>query len=102
MAQKMRNPFVHHHDHGHDHDHGHGDHDHGDGHDHHHGEGDGDGHEPGGNGRARFEELDPAQQSLADALRVSFGVLKAIMVVLLILYAFSGFFSVGNNEVALR
>ena len=48
------------------------------------------------------EPLDPAQQSLAEALRVSFGILKAAMVVALIAYAFSGTFSVGSNEVALR
>jgi membrane protease subunit HflK len=46
--------------------------------------------------------LDPAQQSLAEALRVSFAILKIAMVVLLIAYAFSGTFSVGSNEVALR
>lgn len=48
------------------------------------------------------EPLDPAQQSLAEALRVSFGILKAAMVVALVAYAFSGTFSVGSNEVALR
>lgn len=46
--------------------------------------------------------LDPAQQSLAEALRVSFGILKLAMFALLIAYAFSGVFSVGSNEVALR
>jgi membrane protease subunit HflK len=46
--------------------------------------------------------LDPAQQSLAEALRVSFAILKLAMVVLLLAYAFSGTFSVGSNEVALR
>ena len=51
---------------------------------------------------ADIEPLDPAQQSLAEALRVSFGILKAAMVVALIAYAFSGTFSVGSNEVALR
>jgi regulator of protease activity HflC (stomatin/prohibitin superfamily) len=49
-----------------------------------------------------LEPLDPAQQSLAEALRVSFGILKAAMVVALVAYAFSGTFSVGSNEVALR
>ena len=48
------------------------------------------------------EPLDPAQQSLAEALRVSFGILKAAMVLALVAYAFSGTFSVGSNEVALR
>lgn len=46
--------------------------------------------------------LDPAQQSLAEALRVSFTILKLAMGALLIAYAFSGTFSVGSNEVALR
>jgi regulator of protease activity HflC (stomatin/prohibitin superfamily) len=46
--------------------------------------------------------LDPAQQSLAEALRVSFGILKLAMLALLVAYAFSGTFSVGSNEVALR
>lgn len=51
---------------------------------------------------ADIELLDPAQQSLAEALRVSFGILKAAMVLALVAYAFSGTFSVGSNEVALR
>jgi membrane protease subunit HflK len=46
--------------------------------------------------------LDPAQQSLAEALRVSFGILKFAMLAMLAAYAFSGTFSVGSNEVALR
>jgi membrane protease subunit HflK len=45
---------------------------------------------------------DPAQQSLAEALRLSFWILKAAMLALLVAYAFSGTFSVGSNEVALR
>jgi regulator of protease activity HflC (stomatin/prohibitin superfamily) len=48
------------------------------------------------------EMLDPAQQSLAEALRLSFGILKITMLLLLGVYAFSGTFSVGSNEVALR
>jgi membrane protease subunit HflK len=46
--------------------------------------------------------LDPAQQSLAEALRVSFGILKLAMLAALVAYAFSGTFSVGSNEAALR
>lgn len=46
--------------------------------------------------------LDPAQQSLAEALRLSFGILRIVMVALMVAYAFSGLFSVGSNEVALR
>ncbi|MFH1417824.1 MAG: SPFH domain-containing protein [Planctomycetota bacterium] len=45
------------------------------------------------------EELDPANQSLADALRKSFGILKLLMIVLVILYFFSGWFSVKPDEV---
>lgn len=50
----------------------------------------------------REEMLDPAQQSLAEALRLSFGILKLTMLLLLVFYAFSGTFSVGSNEVAVR
>jgi membrane protease subunit HflK len=46
--------------------------------------------------------LDPAQQSLAEALRVSFAILKLAMLGLLVAYLLSGTFSVGSNEVALR
>jgi membrane protease subunit HflK len=45
---------------------------------------------------------DPAQQSLAEALRLCFGILKIAMLALLVAYLFSGTFSVGSNEVALR
>ncbi len=45
---------------------------------------------------------DPAQQSLAEALRVSFAILKIAMAALLVAYALSGTFSVGSNEAALR
>lgn len=46
--------------------------------------------------------LDPADRALAEALRLSFGILKLAMLVLVVAYAFSGLFSVGSNEVALR
>lgn len=75
----IRNPFEHHH--GHDHDH-----DHGQGHAH----------------DVPSQDLDPAQQSLHDALRVSFGVLKIAMLIVVVLYLFSGFFSVRQQEVAVR
>jgi len=58
--------------------------------------------QPDGGGMPKDIVLDPAQQSLADALRVSFGILKAAMFALLVAYALSGMFSVGSNEVALR
>jgi membrane protease subunit HflK len=47
-------------------------------------------------------EFDPANQSLADALRKSFRVLKFLMFVLVILYFLSGFFTVKSNEVGLK
>jgi len=46
--------------------------------------------------------LDPADRALAEALRLSFGILKLVMLALAVAYAFSGLFSVGTNEVALR
>ncbi len=76
MAEKIKNPFIHSHDDDCDHDHGHS-------------------HEP-------FEPADPAQQSLADAMRVSFGILKLIMILLLLFYAFSGTFAVKPQEQVVR
>jgi regulator of protease activity HflC (stomatin/prohibitin superfamily) len=48
------------------------------------------------------ETVDPAERALAEALRLSFGILKIVMVLLVIAYAASGLFTVGSNEVALR
>ena len=45
--------------------------------------------------------LDAANQSLADALRASFGVLKGIMVVLVVLYLISNVRSIDAHEEAL-
>jgi len=45
------------------------------------------------------DALDPANQSLADALRKSFAVLKALMLVLVVAYALSGWFRVQPGEV---
>ena len=55
----------------------------------------------GPQGEAYVEELDPANQSLADSLRKSFRVLKLLMLVLLVLYFLSGAFSVKQGEVGL-
>ncbi len=44
--------------------------------------------------------IDPAQQSLSDALRVSFGLLRLVMIVLVVVYLFSGFYQVGEQEEA--
>jgi len=46
------------------------------------------------------EPLDPANQSLADALRASFWVLKFVMLVVIVLFLFSGMFVVDQTEVA--
>ncbi len=82
MSQNQpKNPFIHSHDHGHGHDHHH-DHDHDD--------------------HVSIDALDPAQQSLSDALRVSFMILKGIMACLLIAYCFTGIFRVEANQVAVR
>ena len=45
---------------------------------------------------------DPATQSLSDALRVSFGLLKVLMLILLVAYVFSGVFSVDAQHQAMR
>jgi len=45
-------------------------------------------------------EADPANQSLNDALRLSFIALKLIMVGVLLLFCFSGWFKVNTGEVA--
>jgi membrane protease subunit HflK len=71
---KSRNPFEHHHHH----------------------------HEPGDDHDEVRVEMDPAQKSLADALRVSFGILKIAMLVLLVLYLFSNTFNVKSQEKAVR
>ena len=46
--------------------------------------------------------LDPAQRSLADALRISFWMLKAAMAVVVAAYLFSGVFSVSEQEHVVR
>lgn len=47
-------------------------------------------------------EMDAANQSLADALGVSFRVLRWLMLAILILFVLSGFFTVQADEVAVR
>ncbi|MDD5134656.1 MAG: protease modulator HflK [Phycisphaerae bacterium] len=46
-------------------------------------------------------ELDAGGKSLADALRISFAVLKIVMVVLIVLFFSSGVFTVGPDERAM-
>jgi modulator of FtsH protease HflK len=48
------------------------------------------------------EPLDPANQSLADALRASFRVLKIVMFVVAILFICSGMVRVDNKEVVVK
>ncbi len=47
------------------------------------------------------EELDAAGKSLSDALRISFAILKVIMIILIIGFLASGFKTVDSNEQAL-
>lgn len=48
------------------------------------------------------EALDPANQSLSDALTMSFRILKLLMLVLVVLYFLSGWFSVKPNELGVK
>jgi len=48
------------------------------------------------------EELDPAGKALADALRISFGVLKIVMLAVLGLFIWSGVYKVEANEEAIE
>jgi membrane protease subunit HflK len=47
------------------------------------------------------EELDAAGKSLSEALRISFNILKGIMVVLVVIFLASGFRTVGSEEQAI-
>ncbi len=58
------------------------------------------GEPPTGAQRPGFDELDAAGQSLTNALRVSFAILKVIMILLVVLFAFSGIFRVQPDEEA--
>jgi len=44
------------------------------------------------------QPIDPAQQSLSDALRVSFGLLRLVMIVLVVVYLFSGVYQVPEQK----
>ncbi|MAE60647.1 MAG: hypothetical protein CMJ49_04725 [Planctomycetaceae bacterium] len=50
----------------------------------------------------QLEDMDAANRSLADALRVSFGVLKVFMVVVGVLFVINGLFKVEENEIAVK
>jgi regulator of protease activity HflC (stomatin/prohibitin superfamily) len=51
-----------------------------------------------GSQAALREAMDPANKSLAEALQLSFRVLQFGIIVLLVLFLFSGFKTIGNNE----
>ncbi|MBI3828384.1 MAG: hypothetical protein HY291_02640 [Planctomycetes bacterium] len=93
---------------GHEHDHGHGHaHEHGHGNDHGHAHGVGDlfdhPHVDAAPEKPGFEkELDPANRSLAEALRVSFGILKVVMVLLVLAFLFGRWVEVKEGEAAIR
>jgi membrane protease subunit HflK len=76
------------------HDHHHHDHDHGQGHSHDHEHDHGHSHEPA----APETPLDPGSQALAEALKSSFAIVKVVMVLLVIVFLSSGFFTVGPQE----
>jgi membrane protease subunit HflK len=48
------------------------------------------------------EGLDAGSRALAEALRFSFVVLKFVMLCILVVFIWSGFYTVGENEVALQ
>lgn len=50
---------------------------------------------------SRGEDLDAAGRSLSDALRISFVILKVIMIILVVAFLASGFKTVGSDEKAL-
>jgi membrane protease subunit HflK len=51
--------------------------------------------------QSRGEEFDAAGRSLSDALRISFAILKVIMIILVVAFLASGFKTVGSDEKAL-
>ncbi len=67
-------------------------------HEHEHEHGPEDGQEPP---RSKGENLDAAGRSLSDALRISFAILKVIMIILVVAFVASGFKTVGSDEKAL-
>ena len=51
-----------------------------------------------GSQAALREAMDPANKSLGEALQLSFRVLQLVIIVLLVLFLFSGFKTIGTNE----
>lgn len=81
MVDEHKHEHDHDHDHEHEHEHGHA-------------------HEPQPF-PSKSDNLDAAGRSLSDALRISFAILKVIMVILIVAFLASGFKSVGSDEKAL-
>ncbi len=52
-------------------------------------------------GNKTGEELDAAGKSLSEALRISFAILKVIMLILVVIFLASGFRTVGSDEQAI-
>ena len=59
-------------------------------------------HDPSGDAAADIGRVDAAERSLSEALRISFVILKVIMIALVVAFLVSGFKTVGSNEQALR
>ncbi len=57
--------------------------------------------QPASPDKSPLPELDAANSSLSEALRISFIILKIIMIVLVVLFLISGFETVGSDEQAL-
>ena len=57
--------------------------------------------QPQSPGKTIGDELDAAGKSLSEALRISFAILKVIMIVLVLVFLASGFRTVGSDEQAL-
>jgi len=51
---------------------------------------------------AELDKMDPGSEALTEALRISFGVLKIVMLAVLGLFIWSGAYTVGANEQALE
>lgn len=58
--------------------------------------------EPAGHEAPDVRRVDAAERSLSEALRISFVILKVIMIVLVVAFVVSGFKTVKSNEQALR
>lgn len=88
------------HDHGHAHEHDHG---HAHGHSHGHGHAHDDPFHVHPTRDLDTEGFDPAQRSLAEALRISFGILKVAVLVLLIVFVVVGSYrEIENTQVGVR